>query len=109
QRSCGNALREHACDENRPGDSEQHNMCFVPEVVNAFSKFMQVAFPRVLPYVRWDVARLHRNLTFAYGEVADQRYRICRCVQREHTAEVDVLIHESDDGSGNHPPALYAG
>src|SRR5215813_9907139 len=79
------------------------------KVVDAFLKFVQITRPRILSHVGWDFARLHGHFTFAHSEVADQRYRVRRRVQSEHTPEVNVLIHKSDDGSSNHPSTLYAG
>src|SRR5437879_5762691 len=109
QRGCGDALRQHFGDENRPWNSEQHDIALVPEVVNSFAELGEIARPCIPGNVRWNFARLNGHLTLAHSEVADQRYGVCRRVQREHTAKMDALVYKSNDRSRNHPSALNAG
>src|SRR5438876_11163249 len=87
QRGCGDALRQHPGDENRPGNSEQHDIALVPEIVKSFAKLVEIARPCIPGNLGWEFARLNDHLTLAHSEVADQRYGVCRRVQREHTAK----------------------
>src|SRR5262249_49956430 len=101
QWSGDNALREHSSQEECHADSHQGNRGTMPQVRKSLAQFMQKAVNgmRILQFRTERLRLSYSDASFANEQVAGDRYDVGAEVEKQYSAEMKVVINESDDAT----------
>src|SRR5215472_2416328 len=110
QWSRNNALREHSSHKERHADSDQCDCGTMPQVGKSLAQFMQeaVKWMRILQLLAERFRLCNRDASFANEQITGDRYDISAEVEQQHSAEMKVVINESDHSARDQPAALHA-
>ncbi len=112
ERWCHHYAGNHRAQKKRPTDAEKNYSAVITEKMQTFAHLAPEALKLI--FRRDDVGPQffrpqHDVASLAHGEVTQEGDYVGGDVNQQHAAQADVVINESDDGSGDEESTLYPG